>query len=85
MSNEKQQTAVEWFSQRAYELFEQYSEGKFDRITLNKLMLEATDKAKEIEKEQRISDFTMGITNANRMEATKYAEQWYNETYGGNK
>jgi hypothetical protein len=27
----------------------------------------------------------MGITNANRMEATKDAEQWYNETYGGNK
>jgi len=40
---------------------------------------------KEMEKEQRMSDFTMGITNANRMEATKDAEQWYNETYGGNK
>jgi hypothetical protein len=40
---------------------------------------------KEMEKEQRMSDFTMGITNANRMEATKDAEKWYNETYGGNK
>jgi hypothetical protein len=40
---------------------------------------------KEMEKQQRMSDFTMGITNANRMEATKDAEQWYNETYGGNK
>jgi hypothetical protein len=40
---------------------------------------------KETEKQQRMSDFTMGITNANRMEATKDAEQWYNETYGGNK
>ena len=46
------QTAVEWFSNQAYELFEQYSEGNFDRITLNKLMFEATNKAKEIEKEQ---------------------------------
>jgi len=43
------------------------------------------EQAKEMQKEQRISDFTMGITNANRMEATKDAEQWYNETYGGNK
>lgn len=48
------QTAVEWFSNQAYELFEQYSEGKFDRIKLNKLMLEATDKAKEMEREQTI-------------------------------
>jgi len=54
MNNETQQTAVEWLSNRAYELFEQYSEGKFDRITLNKLMLVATDKAKEMEKVQMI-------------------------------
>jgi hypothetical protein len=51
MSN-KIQTAVDWFSNRSYELFEQYSEGKFDRITLNKLMLEATYQAKEKEEEQ---------------------------------
>ena len=51
MSN-KQQTAVEWLSNRAYELFEAYSEGKFDIITLNKLMFEATEQAKEMEKEQ---------------------------------
>jgi hypothetical protein len=40
---------------------------------------------KEMEKEQSINDFSMGVGNANRMEATKDAEQWYNETYGGNK
>jgi hypothetical protein len=49
MTNNKQQTAVEWFANQAYELFEQYSEGKFDRITLNKLMLQATGQAKEME------------------------------------
>lgn len=68
----KQQTAVEWFSNRAYELFEQYSEGKFDRITLNKLMFEATDKAKEMEKERMIEFGARCI-------------QRQNETYGGNK
>jgi hypothetical protein len=72
MNNNKQQTAVEWFSQKAYELFEQYSEGKFDRITLNKLMLEAMDKAKEMEKERMIEFGARCI-------------QRQNETYGGNK
>jgi hypothetical protein len=85
----KQQTAVEWFSNRAYELFEQYSEGKFDRITLNKLMLEATDKAKEMEKEQikKIASYwqKMGILVATKVPNRKTFEQWYNETYGGNK
>ena len=47
------QTAVEWFSNQSYELFEQYSEGKFDRRTLNSMMLSSTDKALEMEKEQR--------------------------------
>jgi hypothetical protein len=49
MTNNKKQSAVEWFSNQAHELFEQYSEGNFDRITLNKLMLQATAKAKEME------------------------------------
>jgi hypothetical protein len=40
---------------------------------------------KEMEKEQSMNDFSMGIGNANRMEATKDAETYYNETYGGNK
>jgi predicted glycosyltransferase involved in capsule biosynthesis len=46
MTNNKQQTAVEWFSNQAYELFEQYSQGKFDRIQLNKFMADATNQAK---------------------------------------
>lgn len=54
MINETKQTAVEWFSNQAHELFEQYSEGNFDRIALNKLMLEATEKAKEMEYKQMI-------------------------------
>jgi hypothetical protein len=78
---EKQQTAVEWFSNRAYELFEQYSEGKFDRIRLNKLMFEATNKAKEMEKEQIINAVD-GFPLENRnLNGTEYYEQ----TYGGNK
>lgn len=51
MSN-KQTTAVQWLSNQAYELFEQYSEGKFDRIQLNKFMVDATNQAKAIERKQ---------------------------------
>jgi len=82
--NNKQQTAVEWFSNRAYELFEQYSEGKFDRITLNKLMFEATDKAKEMEKEQIMKAH---ISAGARLEdiSIEAAEHYYKKTYGGNK
>lgn len=59
------QTAVEWLSNQAYELFEQYSEGNFDRIQLNKLMVDATNKAKEMEREQ-INDLKeqMGLKDA---------------------
>jgi hypothetical protein len=59
------QTAVEWLSNQAYELFEQYSEGNFDRIQLNKLMVDATNKAKEMERGQ-INDLKeqMGLKDA---------------------
>lgn len=72
-------SSVEWLSNQSYELFEQYSEGNFDRITLNKLMLKATEQAKAMHEEEII----------------KFAEDWeksnldckedlYNETYGDN-
>ena len=76
-------TAVEWFSNQAYELFEQYSEGKFDRITLNKLMLEANVKAKEMEKEQIEMAFTKGdIFGADYFDGVNItAENYYNQTF----
>jgi hypothetical protein len=46
---ERMSSSVKWLSNQTYELFEQYSEGNFDRITLNRLVLEATEKAKEME------------------------------------
>jgi hypothetical protein len=78
-------TAVDWLSNQAYELFEQYSEGKFDRIQLNKLMVDATNKAKEIEKEQIITAFDEGqeyeyqyfVNSAPKF----YSETYYQETY----
>jgi hypothetical protein len=73
-------TSVEWFSNTAYELFEQYSEGKFDRITLNKLMFEATNKAKEMEKEQIIQAYQQGVTDehGDTITFTTEGEDYYN-------
>ena len=71
MSNNKQSSnqvpdvrkmvnSVEWFSNQVYELFEQYSEGNFDRITLNKLVLKATEQAKEMEVAGREMSYSDG-------------------------
>ena len=77
------QTSVESFSNTAYELFEQYSEGKFDRITLNKLMFEATNKAKEMEKEQIIQAYQQGVTDehGDTITFTTEGEDYYNTIF----
>ena len=88
MTNNKQQTAVEWLIEQLEEKAFKESVQGANRIHIVidvHEYLALKQQAKEMEKEQRMSDFTMGITNANRMEATKDAEQWFNETYGGNK
>lgn len=80
-------SSVEWFSNQTYELFEQYSEGNFDRITLNKLVLKATEQAKAMHKEDMI-DFgndLLAQNDINYIGMPNLAEQYYNETYGGNK
>jgi hypothetical protein len=71
------QTAIEWFSNQSYQLFEQYSEGNFDRIMLNKLMVETTEKAKEMEKKQITDAYTMG-TYQGRMDKSLTMDQYYN-------
>lgn len=83
--NDKQQTSVEWFSNQAHELFEQYSEGNFDRITLNKLMLQATAKAKEMEKERIAKAFDDGDYNYHYSRKTgndfEDGQEYFNEIY----
>ena len=84
----KMVSSVEWLSNKAYELFEQYSEGIFDRITLNKLMVEATDKAKKMDKEQHATTWDKAMDNldargGNIVRAYADFDEYYNETYGG--
>jgi len=84
MTNNKHQTAVEWFNSKIKQLEFWVETRQITWKEYHKEKDKLLEQAKAMEK-QRMIDFTMGITNANRMEATKNAEQWYNETYGGNK
>jgi hypothetical protein len=85
MSNETKQTAVEWYSGRVHDIERLLKLGAISITEYYEELTKAVQQAKKMEKEQSMNDFKMGIGNANRMEATKDAEQWYDETYGGNK
>jgi 1,4-dihydroxy-2-naphthoyl-CoA synthase len=82
--NNKKQTAVEWYAGRVHDIERCLKLGIISTIDYYEQLTKAVKQAKEMEKEQIMNAFSMGIGNANRMEATKDAEQWYNETYGGN-
>lgn len=97
MSNNKQSSnqvpdvrkmvnSVEWFSNQVYELFEQYSEGNFDRITLNKLVLKATEQAKAMHKEEHGQTWDAAMENmkargGNDMRAWGDFDDYYAEKF----
>jgi hypothetical protein len=78
----KQQTAVEWLSEQFDSIVELYP-SQFERVN------RAINQAKEMEKEQKMKDYFQGRKDESSSKARhKYnrnSEQWYNETYGGNK
>ena len=80
MSNNKQQTAVEWL-QDILESFGNKHEIQMTWSTLEGLL----SRAKEMEKEQIIDAHLTGLIHPLEMEATKQAEQYYNETYNTKK
>lgn len=87
VDSNKKVSSVEWLSNQSYELFEQYSEGNFDRITLNKLMLKATEQAKVMHKEEMI-EFSQEVFrnryNQVYQSLGSIADDKYKETFGGN-
>lgn len=84
MSNNKQ-SSVEWYSLKRDVLEIEVRLGKLSANEYAEELAKAEQQAKAIEKQQRMSDFSMGIRNAIQMEATKDAEKWFLETFGGNK
>ena len=71
MSN-KQQTAVEWLEQE----FE-----KRLPLGVGDVLIDLIKQAKELEKQQIIDAHLTGLIHPLEMEATKQAEQYYNETF----
>jgi len=69
MNNNKQQTAVEWLI------------GEIELGLSQKGMKSAFHKAKELEKQQIMDAHLTGLIHPLEIEATKQAEQYYNETF----
>jgi hypothetical protein len=74
MTNNKQQTAVEWFIEQ---LNSKYGGNDFLITHINEI-----EKAKEIDKKRIAKAFTDG-KGQNFSFYDKTGEQYYNETYGG--
>jgi hypothetical protein len=79
MTNNKQHTAVEWFAIALYE--NGFLTGNGDEIQ------ELLEKAKEMEKEQIINAFSNGDNTdcTSEQNIEEFADQYYEQTYGGNK
>jgi len=72
----KQQTAVEWLVQEI---------NKINVSIEARLFVDKLEKqAKEMERGQKIMDYEMGYINGGNQKKIT-GEQYYNETYGGNK
>ena len=69
---EKQISAVEWF----------FMTMNIRGLLPNDEIVECYNQAKEMEKEQIIDAHLLGLIYPLEMEASKQAEQYYNETYG---
>jgi hypothetical protein len=76
MGTMKQQTAVEW-------LFQELWETPQDKFRWHTIL----EQAKEMEKEQIMHAYGQGAADeaGEILDATKDSEEYYNETYGGEK
>jgi hypothetical protein len=84
MSNNKQQTAVEWIAERTFNLIELMKRKWVNQEEFLDGMLKARNEAKEMEMEQKANTWNNAI-NAVEKDKWESFEQYYNETYGGNK
>ena len=71
----KKQTAVEWLVEEINKMIDFIPMDKWDEIR------DIVQQAKEMEKEQIKDAHLIGLITSMEMEATKQAEQYYNETF----
>jgi hypothetical protein len=92
MSNNKQHTAVDWSVEKLASLTFDYMAGFISKREYEELSKVVIREAKEMEKERLeetwIAALDYGIEKLkglNDLESKDAFEQYYNETYGGNK
>jgi len=78
MTKNKQQTGVEWYSRRLFEIEIAHNQGVINSDVYLKSKTHALEQAKAMEKERMI-EFGCLITNGSEHEI----ENAYNEIYGG--
>lgn len=89
--NNKKQTAVAWYVHRMYEIEMAYNQGVINTEIYVKSKRLALLQANVMEKERLTDAYHDGKANgmdiSHPLSLTKEisAEEWYNETYGGNK
>ena len=87
MTNNKQQTAVEWYIIKRDEIEMKIRLMLICANQYEQELTKADEQAKEMEKEQIINSFWNGDNTdcTSEQNIEEFAEQYYNETYGGNK
>jgi hypothetical protein len=89
MSNEKQKTAVEWFSNKSWKLKIQLENKEISVGEYAVTYVKLVDKAKEMEKAQIAKAFDDGDYNYHYSKKTgndfENGEEYFEELYGGNK
>ncbi len=79
---ENKQTAIEWFASEALKFHLNASTKTLPIAVFEVAYLQLVEQAKQIEKEQIKDAHLIGLITSLEIEATKQAEQYYNETYG---
>ena len=82
MTNNKKQTAVEWYIEKLLDLDYEYAKGLITLGVWSERKNSLIQQAKEMEKEQTIKTSLFWSHSTVRR---KDIEDYYNETYGGNK
>ena len=89
MTNNKQQTAVEWFAKQMEILHYDYWAEHISKDEKNQRLKQLKEQAKEMDKERLTDAYRDGKTNgmdiSHPLSLTKEisADEYYNETYGG--
>jgi uncharacterized metal-binding protein len=87
MTNNKQQTAVEWYAGKVHDLQVAKDFGAISVTEYYEELTKAVQQAKEMEKEQAIKFalcYAFGQYNVSK-DLKTHIEKFYEQTYGGNK